>query len=89
MKCPRTIIAAAATLLIIGGCATQPQKVNSGPAVPSEPVVSLVALGDHEAEAPMSFRLGAGDALGRSIFSNYVAYVRANRLDGARYATGE
>ena len=35
------------------------------------------------------FYLGAGDALGRDIFSNYVAYVRANPSKRPHYAIVE
>ncbi len=69
----------AATLLAIGGCATQQTAVSDQNGLALGTVGG--ATPDHE-----TYHLGAGDALGQEIFTYYVACLRASE---EYYATGE
>lgn len=74
-----------AALLVTGCSATQGASI-------IDDTVALAILGpdqspDHTQRS--EFHLGAGDALGRDIFFNYVAFVRANPSRRPHYATVE
>ena len=72
--------------LLITGCST-----TQGAGIIDD-TVALAILGPDESRDPTQrseFYLGAGDALGRDIFYNYVAFVRANPSWRPHYATVE
>lgn len=74
------------TVLLITGCsATQGTSI-------IDDTVAMSMLGNDQSrdntQRPV-FYLGAGDALGRDIFVNYVAYVRANPSRRPHYAIVE
>lgn len=74
-----------AAVLITGCSSTQGASI-------IDDTVALAMLGpdqsrDHTERS--EFHLGAGDALGRDIFFNYVAFVRANPSRRPHYATVE
>ena len=82
----RAMLVLTATLLITGCSIT-----TEGASIIDD-TVALAILGpdqsrDHTQRS--EFYLGAGDALGRDIFFNYVAYVRANPSRRPHYATVE
>ncbi len=88
MKCDALVFAMpvlTAALLITGCSTTQGASI-------IDDTVALATLGpdqsrDHAQRS--EFHLGAGDALGRDIFYNYVAFVRANPSWRPHYATVE
>ena len=73
--------------LLITGCST-----TQGASIIDDSV-AMGILGPDESrdntQQRSKFYLGAGDALGRDIFSNYVAYVRANPSKRPHYAIVE
>jgi hypothetical protein len=63
-----------------------PQPMND-----MDDTVALAAIGrtiDTNRNAPATFHLGAGDALGQAVFIEFVAYCRANGRPDMHYATG-
>ena len=72
--------------LLITGCSTT-QGANI-----IDDTVAMALLGPDQSRdntQRTEFYLGAGDALGRDIFFNYVAYVRANPSKRPHYAIVE
>ena len=72
--------------LFIAGCSTT-QGANI-----IDDTIALAILGPVQSQVQTqqsTFHLGAGDALGRDIFVNYVTYVRANPSQRPHYATVE
>ena len=72
--------------LLITGCSTT-QGANI-----IDDTVAMAILGPDQSRdntQRTEFYLGAGDALGRDIFFNYVAYVRANPSKRPHYAIVE
>lgn len=80
----RSLILAGLTVCLLAGCSSSPMA--SGPQQP-------LALTQFSAQAQPEYsgtgvvHLGAGDELGREIYTNYLAYLRTD--DGEYYATGE
>lgn len=71
---------------LITGCST-----TQGASIIDD-TVALAMLGPDQSRnhtERSEFHLGAGDALGRDIFFNYVAFVRANPSRRPHYATVE
>ena len=74
-----------AAMLITGCSSTQGASI-------IDDTVALAMLGPDQSPDHIQrseFYLGAGDALGRDIFFNYVAFVRANPSRRPHYATVE
>jgi len=74
-----------AAMLITGCSTTQGARI-------IDETVALALLGPDQSRDHIQrseFYLGAGDALGRDIFFNYVAFVRANPSKRPHYATVE
>ena len=74
------------TALLITGCST-----TQGASIIDDHVAMAMLGNDQSRDNTQRsvFYLGAGDALGRDIFVNYVAYVRANPSRRPHYATVE
>jgi hypothetical protein len=76
----------AGLVLTLGGCTSSQSRVE----VWTSTEVALALLGPDEerhSHDEGEFRLGAGDNLGRAVYHNYVAIVRAN--PDMQYASGE
>ena len=86
MKKAMQVLGVIAVMTLIGGCASHTSRSSNEFAA----LTMLRPLTDSDAGDQETYFLGAGDALGRAVFANYVAYVRENgAYDPQRYASGE
>ena len=72
--------------VVVGGCAARPTLSVANDEVYLAELGPSITVEFPPAE---TFRLGAGDALGQGIFTQYVVAVRAGQPEAPRYAAGE
>lgn len=79
------VFAGLTAVAMAGGCASHDSRASGD-------FASLAALGPATGSGrgdQDTYLLGAGDALGRAVFANYIAHVRANGEQVEAYAGGE
>ena len=77
----------AGLVVALGGCTSSQSRLA---AWETDREVALTVISGDEAQQSVDageFRLGAGDTLGRAVYHNYVAVVRAN--SDTHFASGE